>query len=208
MRARYKKLIAGLSAFAALLAAALIAYVAASTWQRTRWRPAALRRVALMAKRARGPPSGDGRVTVVVTDIEGYSDLMKAVPDLMTTALGMHNTAIRRAAFANAGAVLEQEGDSYTVAFYDPLDAAVFCLQARGGREGRGWGRRGLRTWRLRLGWLGLRSLRFRGDGSVEGFARACSVAAGRGAPSGPPQPAALPLAQALTVNVPRPSPR
>jgi hypothetical protein len=57
--------------------------------------------------------------------------MMKAVPDLLITALSMHNQAIRRAAFANAGAVLEQEGDSYTVAFYEPFDAVVFCLQVR-----------------------------------------------------------------------------
>lgn len=60
---------------------------------------------------------------------------MKAVPDLMTPALSIHNAAIRRAAFANAGSVLEQEGDSYTVVFHEPFDAAVFCLQVCYGRS-------------------------------------------------------------------------
>jgi hypothetical protein len=63
---------------------------------------------------------------------------MKAVPDLMTAALSMHNQAIRRAAFANAGSVMEQEGDSYTVAFYEPFDAVVFCLQVGAGGLARG----------------------------------------------------------------------
>ena len=56
---------------------------------------------------------------------------MKAAPDLMAPALALHNAAVRRAAFANAGSVLEQEGDSYVVAFHEPFDAAVFCLQVQ-----------------------------------------------------------------------------
>lgn len=93
-----------------------------------------------MAKRAKGPPRDGKAVSVVVTDIEGYSSLMGAAPDLMAVALGMHNQAVRRAAFANAGAVLEQEGDSYTVVFYEPFDAVAFCLQVGGGGRARSWG--------------------------------------------------------------------
>jgi class 3 adenylate cyclase len=48
---------------------------------------------------------------------------------LMTKALGLHNHAIRRAMHSNAGHVLEQEGDSYAIAFYDPMEAVAFCLQ-------------------------------------------------------------------------------
>lgn len=33
------------------------------------------------------------------------------------------------AKYYNGGFVLEQEGDSFTIAFYDPFDAVVFCLQ-------------------------------------------------------------------------------
>jgi hypothetical protein len=43
------------------------------------------------------------------------------------------SSALFRALFAakyyNGGFVLEQEGDSFTIAFYDPFDAVVFCLQ-------------------------------------------------------------------------------
>ena len=57
---------------------------------------------------------------------------MKASPQLMTKALGLHNHAIRRAMHSNAGHVLEQEGDSYAIAFYDPMEAVAFCLQVKG----------------------------------------------------------------------------
>jgi len=41
----------------------------------------------------------------------------------------LHNTVLRAAKYHNGGFVLEQEGDSFTIAFYDPFDAVVFCLQ-------------------------------------------------------------------------------
>ncbi len=47
----------------------------------------------------------------------------------MYRALVMHNNVIRSAKFANCGFVLEQEGDSFTLAFYDAVDAVAFCLQ-------------------------------------------------------------------------------
>lgn len=58
-----------------------------------------------------------------------YLDMMKADPKAMTKALGIHNRIIRNAGNANAGNILEQEGDSYTVVFHDAFDAVVFCLQ-------------------------------------------------------------------------------
>jgi len=67
------KLIVALCIIVGALALGFICFVAYSTWQRMRWRPQALRRIDLMRKRAKGPPRGDGKVTVVVTDIEGYS---------------------------------------------------------------------------------------------------------------------------------------
>lgn len=67
-----RRLIIALSVVVGLLLLALLAFATVSARMRMRWRPAALRRVQLMAKRAKGPPR-EGRVTVVVTDIEGYS---------------------------------------------------------------------------------------------------------------------------------------
>jgi hypothetical protein len=54
---------------------------------------------------------------------------MAAEPRLATAALGIHNAVIRKAQYSNAGVVLQQEGDSFTVAFHKPLDAVTFCLQ-------------------------------------------------------------------------------
>lgn len=49
----------------------------------------------------------------------------------MFRALVLHNSVLRAAKYHNGGFVMEQEGDSFTVAFYDPFDAVVFCLQVR-----------------------------------------------------------------------------
>ena len=56
---------------------------------------------------------------------------MKTSPSLATKALSMHNAVLRKAAHDNAGHVIDQEGDSWSVAFYEPQDAVAFCLQAQ-----------------------------------------------------------------------------
>jgi hypothetical protein len=58
------------------------------------------------------------------------AELFKRAPEVMYSALLMHNSVIRTAKYANCGAILEQEGDSFTLAFYEALDAVAFCLQA------------------------------------------------------------------------------
>jgi class 3 adenylate cyclase len=59
------------------------------------------------------------------------AELMRINAPLMTRALGLHNVVLRRAAAAQAGHVVEQEGDSWCIAFHSPMDAVAFCLQAR-----------------------------------------------------------------------------
>jgi hypothetical protein len=56
---------------------------------------------------------------------------MKTSPNLTTKALGMHNAVLKKAAHLHAGHVLEQEGDSWAVAFHDAHDAVAFCMQAQ-----------------------------------------------------------------------------
>jgi len=56
---------------------------------------------------------------------------MKASPSLTARALAMHNAVLRKAAVDNAGQVIEQEGDSWAVAFHDASDAMAFCMQAQ-----------------------------------------------------------------------------
>ncbi|PNG99169.1 Adenylate cyclase, partial [Tetrabaena socialis] len=108
-----------------LLIAAWVTYL--SCYRRGK-RAAILQNYYNLRKRVKGEPLG-GQVSIVVTDIEGYSDLMKQSPELMTRALTLHNTIIRKARWANFGYTVEQEGDSYSLVFYEALDAVIFCLQ-------------------------------------------------------------------------------
>ncbi|KAF8059749.1 CSN6 [Scenedesmus sp. PABB004] len=109
-----------------LASAALLAWLRTAVALRPRWR----REQELAAHRAAGMPAG-GPASLVVTDIESYSELMASNAPLATKALGIHNAVLRRAAAAHAGHVVEQEGDSWTVAFHTPLEAAAFCLQSQ-----------------------------------------------------------------------------
>jgi class 3 adenylate cyclase len=72
-----------------------------------------------------------GRLSLVITDVEGFSKLMAENPEAATAALSAHNGVLRAAAWAAAGYVLEQEGDSFTIVFYEAADAAQFALQAQ-----------------------------------------------------------------------------
>lgn len=58
-----------------------------------------------------------------------YAALMVAMPLVMGRALAQHNNAVRKAAWAHFGFTVCQEGDSYTLAFREALDAVAFCLQ-------------------------------------------------------------------------------
>jgi hypothetical protein len=60
-----------------------------------------------------------------------HAEIFKRAPEVMFRALVMHNATIRTAKYANCGFVLEQEGDSFTLAFYNAFDAVAFCLQVR-----------------------------------------------------------------------------
>ena len=70
---------------------------------------------------------------------------MKTIPSLTARAFAMHNAVLRKAAHDHAGHVIEQEGDSWAIAFHDACDAVAFCMQAqqalhrvRGGELGGG----------------------------------------------------------------------
>ncbi|KIZ04553.1 hypothetical protein MNEG_3403 [Monoraphidium neglectum] len=116
-----------LGAVLAVLAAAILSLGSRLVLFRTRW----AREMELKRKRARGSPKGGGTISVVVTDIEGYSELMKTSPSLTTKALNLHNAVLKKAAHFHAGHVFEQEGDSWAVAFHDAQDAVAFCMQAQ-----------------------------------------------------------------------------
>ncbi len=54
---------------------------------------------------------------------------MKSNPEVMISALNLHNGIMRKARWQHCGFTVEQEGDSYTFVFYTAVDAAAFCLQ-------------------------------------------------------------------------------
>lgn len=57
------------------------------------------------------------------------AELMRFNPGPAMQAMGIHNALLRKAVGAHAGHVIEQEGDSWSVAFHRPLDAVAFSLQ-------------------------------------------------------------------------------
>jgi hypothetical protein len=50
---------------------------------------------------------------------------------ICTKAMGVHNAILRAAVSTHAGHVIEQEGDSWSVAFHRPVEAVAFCLQVK-----------------------------------------------------------------------------
>ncbi|KAF6263274.1 hypothetical protein COO60DRAFT_1671048 [Scenedesmus sp. NREL 46B-D3] len=101
-----------------------------------RTQPRWLRERVMQAKRLQGAPCaakpGDRvAVSVVVTDVKGFSALTRQYPEAMIKAMGGHNNIMRKACHMHAGYVLDQEGDSWAVAFHDADDAAAFSLQVQ-----------------------------------------------------------------------------
>uniref|UniRef100_A0A383VLE1 Guanylate cyclase domain-containing protein n=1 Tax=Tetradesmus obliquus TaxID=3088 RepID=A0A383VLE1_TETOB len=101
-----------------------------------RTQPRWLRERVMQAKRVQGAPRaakpGDRvAVSIVVTDVKGFSALTRQYPDAMIKAMGGHNNIMRKACHMHAGYVLDQEGDSWAVAFHDADDAVAFSLQVQ-----------------------------------------------------------------------------
>lgn len=55
--------------------------------------------------------------------------MFKRAPEQMYRALTLHNNVIRHAKYVNCGSIIQQEGDSFTLAFHTAFDAVAFCLQ-------------------------------------------------------------------------------
>eukprot|EP00775_Hariotina_reticulata_P011159 gene11159-11309_t len=106
-----------------VVAAALLVWFRMALRLRSKWQ----RERELAEHRQRGLPQGC-QATIVVTDVEQYSELSRLDGGLTMQVLGLHNAILRKAAAAHAGHVIEQEGDSWSVAFYSSFEAAAFCL--------------------------------------------------------------------------------
>lgn len=106
-----------------------------------RTKPRWLRERIMQGKRTCGAPKctkpGDKvTVSIVVTDVKDFSELTRHYPELMSKAMGGHNNILRKACHAHAGYVLDQEGDSWAIAFHDAEDACAFSLQVCVGQQG------------------------------------------------------------------------
>lgn len=119
------------------IAAAAVLVAVIVVWrQYLSTRPQWLRERIMQQKRIKGAPKctkpGDKvTVSIVVTDVKDFSELTRRCPELMNKAMGGHNNILRKACQVHAGYVLDQEGDSWTVAFHEAEDAVGFSLQVR-----------------------------------------------------------------------------
>ncbi|WIA30200.1 hypothetical protein OEZ86_000292, partial [Tetradesmus obliquus] len=130
------------------IAGALVLALLLLVWrQYLTTRPRWLRERVMQAKRTKGPPrctkAGDKvTVSVVVTDVKDFSELTRKCPELMNKAMGGHNNILRKACHTHAGYVMDQEGDSWSVAFHSAEDAVGFSLQVQQALAQKVWGMR------------------------------------------------------------------
>jgi class 3 adenylate cyclase len=78
------------------------------------------------AKRSKGAPKASKtgervRVSVVVTDVQGFTELTRRAPELTIKAMGGHNAIMRKGCHAHAGYVLEQEVRARALCVLGPL---------------------------------------------------------------------------------------
>jgi len=72
-----------------------------------------------------------GTVTFLFTDIEGSTRLSQEYPDMLQSALDIHNTILRKAVESNNGYVFEIVGDAFCCAFQNAEDAVKASVIAQ-----------------------------------------------------------------------------
>lgn len=73
----------------------------------------------------------EGKVSVVITDIQGSTMMWEQNASVMKDALDIHDTIIRKCYVKQGGYEITTEGDSFHLAFHHPLDALSFCLDCQ-----------------------------------------------------------------------------
>eukprot|EP01062_Namystynia_karyoxenos_P015512 TRINITY_DN1561_c4_g1_i1.p1 TRINITY_DN1561_c4_g1~~TRINITY_DN1561_c4_g1_i1.p1 ORF type:complete len:1280 (+),score=257.36 TRINITY_DN1561_c4_g1_i1:475-3840(+) len=76
-------------------------------------------------------PAPSGWVALCFTDIIGSTALWEASPEGMEEALNMHNKVIRNVFAKYGGYEVKTIGDSFMVAFQDPVNAMLFAVQVQ-----------------------------------------------------------------------------
>jgi class 3 adenylate cyclase/tetratricopeptide (TPR) repeat protein len=75
---------------------------------------------------------GDGRLTIVFSDLEGYTTLTDRLGDLRSQdVLRTHNDLVRSALATHGGREVKSAGDGFMLVFDDPVAAVRFALDAR-----------------------------------------------------------------------------
>jgi ABC-type phosphate transport system substrate-binding protein/class 3 adenylate cyclase len=76
-------------------------------------------------------PGPDGFIGLVFTDVMCSTALWEADHDSMAASIELHNSIIRQAITDFNGYEVKTEGDSFMIAFGDPVDAIVFASEAQ-----------------------------------------------------------------------------
>jgi len=72
-----------------------------------------------------------GKVSIVITDIQGSTMMWEQDPSAMKDALDVHDAIVRKCYVKQSGYEITTEGDSFHLAFHHPLDALSFCLDCQ-----------------------------------------------------------------------------
>ena len=73
-----------------------------------------------------------GRVTIVFSDLEGYTELTDRLGDVRTQAvLRVHNALLREQLASHGGTEVKSQGDGFMLAFAEPVSAVVCALKIR-----------------------------------------------------------------------------
>jgi class 3 adenylate cyclase len=94
----------------------------------------ARRRLDIAAVRPLAPTGGGApadRLALLMTDIEGSTELYERDSVLMKQALDVHDAVLRRAIATNGGVEIATEGDAFIVAFHTAADAIRCAFDAQ-----------------------------------------------------------------------------
>lgn len=104
-------------------------------------------RVSVERPDLRDQAAADGRVTIVFSDIEGYSAMIERLGDEQTQALLRdHNTIVRREVEINRGREVKSQGDGFMLAFTEPGDALGFAVSVQRAINGHDFGGEAVRV--------------------------------------------------------------
>jgi class 3 adenylate cyclase len=85
------------------------------------------------------PDLPSGTVTFVFTDVEGSTELLKALGDRYAEVLGAHRRIVREAFGAAGGAEIDTQGDAFFFAFPRARDAVAAAVEAQRAHAAHTW---------------------------------------------------------------------